>query len=666
MQRTVRILRVALPIAGIAFILVLALSWRKGGARRDNSGNTTVTSGIRPVDNPQLESKTFEDIQTIGGRVVMRIRANRVVAFKSGWNTLEGVSMTIYRPTGLTYELVCPQTEFNSETKEADAKGGVKVTSSDGVEITTAEINFDGNRLTNHIPVTFKVDRWLGHGGALDLDVQAESLHLFNHVDAIMSPAVPTESPMTLNADDGMFRRKENVADFTKGVVLTRDADKLTGDHIAAHLGPDRKTLTALQGEGKPVNIVLEDGSPIMGAMPAKGADTGRKEITCDRFWSELGGKGEIQAIVAAGDTAPAHAVIEGPPKRDLVARTLRAALANKVVTDMKADTQVVMKELGPIPRDLTAEHVTVYFNPNTHKAQTAVIDGNLHYHDPRNDARAERANYDIVQDKVVLTAAPGFDPTVVSDGNVVKAKLIEFSPRAGTARATTDVIAQLVTKQNGGASADSTNVFPTNKPVFVNSDQLMMRQADKFAVFSGHVRAWQELNTMFANEMQATGNGDQITARGDVRTILYNTGDKAPRPTPMRSRSDDLIARKNDRRIDLSGSVTLDDDQRHMQGDKASFFFDANHHIERVDADGHVVLTEPAQQRKGTGDSMQYFVTKHMIYVSGNPATMTAPTGNVQGQRIALDTLRNKVEIVSPTEPTKGTYKQPPTTSTH
>ena len=39
-------------------------------------------------------------------------------------------------------------------------KGGVRLTSSDGVDIQTAELHFDGNRLTNHIPVQFKVDRW--------------------------------------------------------------------------------------------------------------------------------------------------------------------------------------------------------------------------------------------------------------------------------------------------------------------------------------------------------------------------------------------------------------------------------------------------------------------------------------------------------------------------
>src|SRR6266568_4987418 len=84
----------------------------------------------------------------------------------------------------------------------------------------------------------------------------------------------------------------------------------------------------------------------------------------------------------------------------------------------------------------------------------------------------------------------------------------------------------------------------PAGKPVFVNSDQLVMRQNPKLAVFTGNVRAWQETNTIFAAELQVQGQGEQVTARGGVRTILYNTssGGEA-RKTPMLSHSDTLIA---------------------------------------------------------------------------------------------------------------------------
>jgi len=648
-QRTIRILRVALPIAGIAFILVIVLSWRSGHRPKEHGPAQGVTSTIRPFDpGAASEAKTFEDTQTIAGRVVSRIRARRVVAFKSGWNTLEDVALTIYRPTGLTYELVCPQAQFNSNTKEADAKGGVKVTSSDGVEITTAEIHFDGNHLTNHIPVNFRIDRWTGSGGALDLDVQAEMLHLSEKIDATLQPSEAGELPMNLKAQDGLFRRKENNVDFTASVVFTHGGDRVDCDHLAAQLTPDRKTLSQLNGNGHVVIVMTED-SP------------GRKELTCDRFWSELGPTGQISAINTAGDTALAHAVIDGPPKRDIVARSFRAALAKQVVTEIKAESEIVMKELGPEPREATTDHLVIYFNPATHKATNAAMEGNVHYHDPKNDAKTVRATYDIVNDKVVLTAAPGFNPTVVSDGNILKATTIELSPKAQTAHAQGDVIAQLVSKSNG-PTADATNLFPAGKPVFVNSDQLVMRQTPKIAVFTGNVRAWQDMNTVFAAEMQVQGQGDQVTAKGNVRTILYNmsSGGEA-RKTPMLSRSDTLVAHKNERRAELTGNVKIDDETRHMTGEKATFFFDAAKKLEHIESEQKIVLTDTATGRKATGDKATYFVNRKMVYVSGNPATATAPNGTLTAQQIALDLARNKVDVVSPTSPTQGTYKPQP-----
>jgi lipopolysaccharide export system protein LptA len=302
-----------------------------------------------------------------------------------------------------------------------------------------------------------------------------------------------------------------------------------------------------------------------------------------------------------------------------------------------------------------------VYFDPASHRATNASMEGNCHYRDPRNDARSMRATYDIVNDLVVMTAQPGFNPTVVTDGNILKATTIELSPRAGTAHAAGDVIAQLVSK-NGGPTADATNIFPAGKPVFVNSDQLVMRQANKLAVFSGNVRAWQETNTLFAAEMQVQGAGDQVTARGAVRTILYNTSSSGEaRKTPMLSRSDQLVARKTERRIELTGSVKIDDETRHMTGEKATFFFDAAKKIERIEAEQKIVLTDTSTGRKATGDKAVYLVARRMVYLSGSPATATAPNGTLQGQQIAIDLARNKVEVVSPTSPTQGTYKPQP-----
>ena len=651
MQRTVRVLRIALPILILAFVAFIVLKWNPSGGRRPPKPGQAVKSDQRPQDKPLAQSTAFEDVQTIGGRVVSRISAARVVAFESGWTTLEGVKMTLYRENGLTYELGCPQAQFNSQTKEAEAKGGVRVASSDGVEIVTAEIRYDGARLTNQIPVQFRIDRWQGRAGALDLDVQGETLKLFKGVEAVMAVVSPGEQPMNIRGNESIFRRQENTIEWRENVQMDRGPERVNSDWMLGRFTQDRRQIIGLEGNGNVVIVTAANASP--------GEDFGgRKQITCDRYHTELAPDGTINAIIAtANGPAPVHAVLDGPPARDIVARTLRVGLANKVVSQIKADFQVVMKELGAEPRQIQSEHVTVYFDANSRRARNAYLEGGFRYTDPKNTASAFRANYDIAGDRIVLTTDPGYQATVVADGQTLKAKQIELSPRAQTAHATGSVIAELVSK-GGGASATGTSLFPGgNKPVYVNAEDLVLRQANKIALFTGRVRAWQDNNTLLANELQMQGNGETITARGAVRTMLYNTGTEA-RKTPVRSSSEQLIARKADRRIDLTGGVNIVDESRTVTGEKASFFFDDKNKIQRIESDQNVTLTESVEKRKGTGDRAVYHVDRKMAYLYGKPATMSDPKGSLSGQQISYDLSRNSVQVVSPEGKTKGTYK--------
>ena len=651
MQRTVRALRIALPILFIAFVIVLYVSWDVSRSPKKRIPPEAVTSTQRPLDDPQAEARAFRDVQTIGGRVVSEIVAERVVSFKSGWTTLEGVTLTLYRENGLTYVIACPSAEFNSATKEAEAKGGVRVTSSDGIEIRTAEIRYDGARLTNDIPVDFRVDRWNGKAGALDLDVQGETLRLHKSVTATMAAATPAEEPMTLRGAESFFKRRENLVEFKDQVELDRGLDKLRADFMIGRFTQYRRQLIGVEGTG---HVVI-----VMAANVQPGEDFGgRKQISAEAFNTEVGPDGKINAINALGGAGMARAILDGPPQRDIVAKTFRIALANRTVSEIKADWQVVMKELGAEPRQINTEHVTVWFDPATRKARAAYLEGAFRYSDPKNTATAFRANYDITGDKIILTTDPGWQATVVADGQTIKAKQIEFSPRAGTARAAGAVIAQLVGKgKGGGPSADVTNLFPTGKPVFVNADELIMRQAQKLAQFTGNVRAWQDNNTILSNELQMLGSGDSVTARGNVRTTLYNTSADA-RKAPIKSFSEQLIARRNEKRIELLGKVTMVDETRTLKSEKANIFLDDNRKIQRMEAETNVSVVDTATGRKGNGNKIIYQVDKKMIYMFGKPATLTDLKGGLSGEQIVFDLTRDRVNVLSPEMQTKGTYK--------
>ncbi|MDQ3282889.1 MAG: LPS export ABC transporter periplasmic protein LptC [Acidobacteriota bacterium] len=652
MQRTIRVLRIALPIAFVAFVAYLVANWSSKSMHKPRTPGDAVTSTQRPDDTPRVEGRAFRDVQTIGGRVVSEISASRVVGFESGWSTLEGVTLTIHRQNGLTYVLSCPQAQFNGKTKEAEAKGGVRVTSTDNVEIRTDEIRYDGVRLTNDVAVNFKVDRWNGQAGALELDVAGETLRLHKNVDATMAAATPAEQPMNIKGAESIFRRRENVVEFNQHVDMTRGADNLRADVMVARFTPDRKQLVGFEGHGNTVIVTAANTAP--------GDDMGgRKEITCDAFNTEVGPDGQINAINALSQGNLSHAVLSGPPMRDIVARNFRIALANKIVSEVRADAEVVMKEIAPQDtRQVNADRVTVWFDAATRRARTAYLEGGVRYADAKNRASAFRANYDITGDRLILTTDTGWQATVVADGQILKAKQIEFSPRAQTAHASGSVIAQLVGKgKAGGASADGTNLFPANKPVFVNADDLIMRQAQKIAQFTGNVKAWQDNNTLLAQEMQVLGAGDSITARGGVRTLLYNTTAEARR-TPMQTTSEQLVARRAERRVELTGKVNIVDETRNLKADKATLFLDESRKVQKMEAETGVQMAESATGRKGTGDRAVYEVEKKMIYVFGNPATISDPKGNVSGQQIVFDVAKDRVQVLSSEGKTKGTYK--------
>ena len=171
MQRTVRILKVALPILFVGFIVIIVRSFgqQRGPAQQVERGPGHLHAAAQRQRHRRGDGvRRGADDRRPGG--LPHAREARGPA-RIGLDDAGEAYLTIYRSNGLTYEVVCPEAQFHSETKEAEAKGGVRVSSSDGIEIRTAEIKFDGNRLTNDIPVEFKIDRWNGKAGALDLDV---------------------------------------------------------------------------------------------------------------------------------------------------------------------------------------------------------------------------------------------------------------------------------------------------------------------------------------------------------------------------------------------------------------------------------------------------------------------------------------------------------------
>jgi len=649
MQRTVKALRILLPIVFVAFVIFIGLSYKKHGKPPKTTADQPVRSPVRPEGKPQMVLDTFEDTQTIGGKIALHIKARRTIGLENGWYTLEDVHLTIYRNGGQTFEVTCEQAQFQRETKQAEIKGKVRLLSSDGMELATEVLKFDGEQLGNSIPVSFKVGAWTGAAGGMHVAVHEQTLELEGGVHASLASSKAGEPPLQVTSKKTVFHRASGEGLFDGGVLIQRAADTLKSDQVKLRVDVQKNFLTALEGDGN-VHAVLSRAGGVAG--PGAG-DT---DLTAARYVAEVGPAGAIQAVDIQSEGTPAHATFSGPPQRELTARTLRLGITGNQVTDVRAEGDAVLKELGAAPRYLQANKLSVVLDPNTHQPGSALLEEKLTYRDPKNTATGERATYDVAGDRVVLTAANGSAPTVISDGQSLKATTLEIAPKDGSLKGTGNVVARLVS-QKTAASASDTMMFPSSdSPVFVNSDSVTLRQATRVGIFTGNVRAFQETNSLFANELQITGAGDMIQARGNVRTILYNSRPGAAK-TPTTAKGDQMIGKKEDRRLDFEGHVQIVDESRTMTSEQASFFFDTKKKLERVEANRALTLVDKATGRKGNGDKAIYRTTQKLISLFGAPAVITDPKGSFQGKEILFDLAKNKVEVASGGTPTQGTY---------
>jgi LPS export ABC transporter protein LptC len=648
MTRTVRTLRYVLPLLFVAFIIVIVVSYSSNAIRDRQNEVAPFRSELRADDRARSVFESFEDVQTIGGEVAFKIQATRTVGFTSGWYTLEGVRLSIFRKDGSHYEIAADQAQVNSETKEAEAKGNVRVVSSNGMELATDALRFDGQRLANQQPVRFRMGGWSGSAGSLDLELEQEILRLRQSVEARYTPQQEGEIPTEFKAAEATVLRAAGEIHFAGGVDVHRPAEHLRADRVMARaIQGGKQRLTALEGNGSVV-ATLAGGSAVA-------SQSGRTTISGDRFFCEFDGEGELAAVQVQG--GPATARLLGPPQRLVTAPNFRLTLDQKKPRELRAEPRVVFVESAEQRRTLTADFAIVHFDPSSGDPSTVHVNRNVNFSEPALQARSDRASYDLAQRKVVMSSNPGSAPTLQSPTETLRATTIEIWTDEGV-KASGNVYAQLHPRSQGTRPAADSVLFSGNEPIYVNSNDAIFRRSNMSGVFTGNVRAWQGENTLFSQQLQIADAGGSLTASGGVRTSVVQDASSGGREgATLITRSNELVAIKDARRIDLNGKVTIDDQIRSLSSDKATLFFDEQQRIDRLVANESLTFTESQTGRQGSGDKVTYRLLDRTILLEGSPATVRDPKGSIRGRQISFDLARNRMSVISGESLTETTY---------
>lgn len=650
--KTIRALKVALPIAFVAFLLVIVAFYSRRAQPEADDRAETLERPEREGERPRLISYEFEDTQTVGDRVISRIRAAKTVGFDSGWYTLDRVELDIFREDGGVYTLSAPSAEFNAETKEARAQGGVIVKSGDGLDLRTESIMFDGRSLTNRIPVHFRMNSWSGTARGADLDVENETLTLNKGVDVSFDGKGP--ETIQLTAESAKFDRKTGTAAFRPDARMVRGADTYESRHLKAQVDQNRERLIGLEG-WIDVVVRLAPGSDLAGVSGRSPVE--RRRIRADRFVGKFDGDGQLTAVEMFGGKDPVTVELTGEEARTARARSARVNLAQGFVESLELYGNVALEEQTELERSMGAERLVVTFD-RSGQATTAVFDGDVRYRDVSNEAQSERMFYDLREETVKLSSVPSAAPTISSGPQRVSAEEIVVEPSGRVMRANGRVITR-ISNTGGDASATDTTLFPQNEAIFVNSDTLVIRELDGFAAFGGEVRAWQGNNMLFADSLQIQSGGETIDAKGNVRSILQNT--REPDGEPMRSQSERLEARRAENQIKLIEEVLIETGGRTLAADEALFEFGPDQDLDRVIATGNLELSEAASGRSGSGEKAVYTLAEDKILIEGSPAEIREPRGAVRGKQIVLDMKRNRVDVLQGDSPTEATYNAEP-----
>jgi lipopolysaccharide export system protein LptA len=329
---------------------------------------------------------------------------------------------------------------------------------------------------------------------------------------------------------------------------------------------------------------------------------------------------------------------------------TLHGEPDARIVSGKIVDTKIGAP--GQPDRVSTSQMLDVIFRPEggvasiTQAVGVTYIDGTL-------KAWAQRGEYTAADQMLVLSGSP----RVVDNGMTTTAQTIRMNRTTGDAIAEGNVkstYSDLKAQPDGGmlASAD---------PIHVTSRSMTAHRSPAVAVYTGDARLWQNANVVEAPTLQFDRDHRSLVAQAGaqwnvaqpVSTVLVQV-DKSGKATPVTITS--TSARLNyadaERKIMLDGGVTAKGSDTTLMAQQMTVFLRSRSEsqssaglgtpgqVERIEADGKVVITQPA--RHATGDRLVYTAAEDKFVLTGGssggtPSIFDAERGKITGDSLTF-----------------------------
>lgn len=432
------------------------------------------------------------------------------------------------------------------------------------------------------------------------------------------------------------------------------------------------------------VRLVLNPFNPVLTLpllRPAASAplpQAGARVMLAQNAQMNLAGDGRTVRTV----TTRSSSVIQMLPKAAEEHRTIQADDFGMKFDDagelieFKADGKVRYTAVSSSPppkggtRVSTSEYLLATFEPAEHAVTRIIQWGGFRYSDPQRQARAERADYAVERDAVLLE---GGEPTVWNDEAKLSANRISLANATGAFTAEGNVSSTDFPK------AASSRAAP--QPIHAVADHMDYNSNTQIAVYKGNARLWQGNSIIESPELVLNRTNSTLEARGGVYSV-FETGDIQPGPTssangkllpdragkvsgtqaqpagPIVIRAKSLTYRQDERLARYEGEVRLQNADATLVSNDLQIEFqgpsgtgpvlpsqDGRWEVRKITARGNVSVTQPG--RKGTGEVAEYVPGDEKIELTGNLATISdAGKGQTQGTRLTYLIRDDRIQV--------------------
>jgi lipopolysaccharide export system protein LptA len=324
---------------------------------------------------------------------------------------------------------------------------------------------------------------------------------------------------------------------------------------------------------------------------------------------------------------------------------TLHGEPDAKIVSSKIGDSKIGDSKIGSPgqpDRVSTSQMLDVIFRPEGGVASITQA-GDVTYVDGTLKAWAQRGEYTAADQLLVLSESP----RVVDNGMTTTAQTIRMNRTTGDAIAEGNVkstYSDLTAQPDGGMLAAS-------DPIHVTSRSMTAHRSPAVAVYTGDARLWQNANVVEAQTLRFDRDHRSLIAQGSmaqpVSTVLVQV-DKSGKATPVTITSAHLNYTDAERKILLDGGVTAKGSDTALTAQQMTVFLRSRSEsqtgagpatpgqVERIVAEGKVVITQPA--RHATGDRLVYTASEDKFVLTGGiPSIFDAERGKITGDSLTF-----------------------------